>query len=185
MKKASNLKSIKSLVFQSLSLKFPPKLTIFQILAITDDFFKFRQLLMIFSNFGKKLMIFQIFSLSTEAFPQYRWTRMDPDNRQIVLFRHQTTKFCQKSPNCSFFAKFKKPSLLRGRRNLKNLRCWEEEEKPSILRGRKNTPTKNKVLNLENIQNPNECARAYMEPPYRWYWFFINSYGIFADLLVI
>ena len=120
------------------------------------------------------------FSLSTEAFPQYRWTRMDPDNRQIVLFRHQTTKFCQKSPNCSFFAKFKKPSLLRGRRNLKNLRCWEEEEKPSILRGRKNTPTKNKVLNLENIQNPNECARAYMEPPYRWYWFFIKMHVLYG-----
>ena len=130
------------------------------------------------------------FSLSTEAFPQYWWTRMDPDNRQIVLFRHQTTKFCQKSPNCSFFAKFKKPSLLRGRRNLKNLRCWEEEEKPSILRGRRktfDTERKKKIksylhLYFENIQNPNECARAYMEPPYRWYWFFFKSVKIMKNL---
>ena len=30
----------------------------------------------------------------------------------------------------------------------------------------------NKIIvnDLINIQNPNECARAYMEPPYGWYW---------------
>ena len=60
----------------------------------------------------------------------------------------------------SFFAT-KPPNFAKNRQiaafsqNLKNLRYWEEEEKPSILRGRKNTPTKNRVLNLENIQNLN------------------------------
>ena len=105
---------------------------------------------------------------------------MDPDNHQIVLF-------LQKSPNWRFFAKNQQisPKIAKLQifflQNLKNLCYWEEEEKPSILRGRRktfDTERKKKIksylhLYFENIQNPNECARAYMEPPYRWYWFFL------------